>query len=141
MEKSIVTEKDWNLLNGLALAYVGDAAYEVYIRTYLLEKGYTKPNQLHRRATHFVSAKAQAVLMYAMMAKEGFLSEEELGMYKRGRNSKSHTIAKNADVTTYRISTGFEALLGYLHLSGQIERMEELIHWCIQEVEENDHER
>ncbi len=70
MEKSIVTEQNWSLLNGLALAYVGDAAYETYIRTHLLEKGHTKPNQLHRRATFFVSAKAQAKLMHAMLEKE-----------------------------------------------------------------------
>ena len=141
MEKSIVTEQNWSLLNGLALAYVGDAAYETYIRTYLLEKGHTKPNQLHRRATFFVSAKAQAKLMHALLAKEGFLSEEEVDMYRRGRNSKSHTIAKNADVTTYRIATGFESLMGYLHLSGQEARLEEFIRWCIQEVEENNYEK
>ena len=75
------------------------------------------------------------------LAKEGFLNEEELDMYRRGRNSKSHTIAKNADVTTYRIATGFESLMGYLHLSGQKERLEELIGWCIQEVEENNYEK
>ncbi|MFZ2551222.1 MAG: Mini-ribonuclease 3 [Trichococcus flocculiformis] len=141
MEKSIVTEQNWSLLNGLALAYVGDAAYETYIRTHLLGKGHTKPNQLHRRATFFVSAKAQAKLMHAMLEKEGFLSEAEMDMYRRGRNSKSHTIAKNADVTTYRIATGFESLMGYLHLSGQKVRLEELIRWCIQEVEENNYEK
>ena len=79
--------------------------------------------------------------MHAMLAKEGFLSEEEMDMYRRGRNSKSHTIAKNADVTTYRIATGFESLMGYLHLSGQKARLEELIRWCIQEVEENNYEK
>ena len=141
MEKSLVTEQNWSLLNGLALAYVGDAAYETYIRTHLLEKGHTKPNQLHRRATFFVSAKAQAKLMHAMLSKEGFLSEEEMDMYRRGRNSKSHTIAKNADVTTYRIATGFESLMGYLQLAGQKVRREELIRWCIQEVEENNYEK
>ena len=79
--------------------------------------------------------------MHAMLAKEGFLSEAEMDMYRRGRNSKSHTIAKNADVTTYRIATGFESLMGYLHLSGQKVRLEELIRWCIQEVEENNYEK
>ena len=79
--------------------------------------------------------------MHALLAKEGFLSEEEVDMYRRGRNSKSHTIAKNADVTTYRIATGFESVMGYLHLSGQEARLEELIRWCIQEVEENNYEK
>lgn len=131
-----MTEKNWALLNGLALAYVGDAIYETYIRDYLVHQGQTRPNQLHRMATHFVSAKAQAFLMHEMMTAE-LLSEEETTMFKRGRNAKSHTSAKNADITTYRISTGFEALMGYLHLSGEKERMEELINWCIQKVEES----
>lgn len=129
-------DKNWSLLNGLALAYIGDAAYEVFIREHLLKKGFTKPNDLHRKATYYVSAKAQAVLMQKMLRNEEFLTEEELLIYKRGRNAKSHTTAKNADVTTYRISTGFEALLGYLHLSKQQERLEEIVHWCMATVEE-----
>ncbi|AQS54132.1 Mini-ribonuclease 3 [Jeotgalibaca dankookensis] len=131
-----MSEKDWSLLNGLALAYIGDAAYEVYIREHLMRKGWTKPNDLHRRATHYVSAKAQAQLMHAMIAEEGFLTETEMDIYRRGRNAKSHTIAKNADVTTYRISTGFEALFGFLHLTKQIERFEALVWWCIAQVED-----
>lgn len=129
--------RDYSQLNGLALAYVGDAAYEIYIRDYLVSQGQTKPNQLHRMATHYVSAKAQAKLMHQMLA-EACLTEEELVFYKRGRNAKSHTSAKNADITTYRVATGFEALMGYLHLSQQKERFEELVAWCIEKVgEEN----
>ncbi|AZP04197.1 Mini-ribonuclease 3 [Jeotgalibaca ciconiae] len=131
-----MTEKQWDLLNGLALAYIGDAAYEVFIREHLLEKGWTKPNDLHRKATHYVSAKAQAVLMQDMLEDETFLTEEETLIYKRGRNAKSHTTAKNADVTTYRISTGFEALMGYLHMTKQKERLQELVQWCIKRVED-----
>ena len=119
--------RDYKQLNGLALAYVGDAIYEIYIRDYLVSLGQTKPNVLHRMATHYVSAKAQASLMQA---------EEEEVMYKRGRNAKSHTFAKNADVTTYRVATGFESLMGYLHLTQQKERLEELINWCIKKVGE-----
>ena len=130
-----MTEKNWALLNGLALAYVGDAIYETYIRDYLFEQGYTKPSQLHKTATHFVSAKAQSFLMHEMLAEEDFLTEEEVTMYKRGRNSKSYTSAKNADITTYRVATGFESLMGYLHLAKRTERMEELIQWCIKKVE------
>lgn len=128
---------DHKLLNGLALAYVGDAIYEVYIRDFLVESGQTRPNQLHRMATHYVSAKAQASLINEMEA-AGLLTEEELLIYKRGRNAKSHTTAKNADVMTYRMSTGFEALMGYLHLTKQTPRMEELIQWCIKKVGEAD---
>lgn len=125
--------KDYRQLNGLALAYVGDAAYEICIREYLVAQGYTKPNRLHRSATYYVSAKAQAMLMQQML-EAGILTEEEELFYKRGRNAKSHTSAKNADITTYRIATGFEALMGYLHLTKQTTRFEELIAWCIQKV-------
>jgi ribonuclease-3 family protein len=124
---------DYKQLNGIALAYVGDAIYEIYIRDFLINSGVTRPNQLHRRATHYVSAKAQAQLYYKM--KElNMLSEEEENMFLRGRNAKSAHNAKNTDPRTYAISTGFEALMGFLHLTGKKERMEELIHWCIDEI-------
>lgn len=127
--------RDYKQLNGLALAYVGDAVYEVYIRDYLVSQGQTRPNQLHKMATHYVSAKAQAQLIHEMM-EEDILTEEEELYYRRGRNSKSYTSAKNADITTYRISTGFEALMGYLHLTNQEERLNELVEWCIKKVGE-----
>ncbi|MBO0461679.1 MULTISPECIES: Mini-ribonuclease 3 [Enterococcus] len=132
--------RDHTQLNGLALAYVGDAIYEIYIRDYLIEKGETKPNKLHRAATHYVSAKAQAFLIQQML-QEKLLTEDEELYYRRGRNAKSHTSAKNADITTYRVATGFEALMGYLHLTKQTERMEELITWCIEKVGETHEER
>ncbi|MFD2730021.1 Mini-ribonuclease 3 [Enterococcus camelliae] len=129
--------KDYRQLNGLALAYVGDAIYEVYVRDYLIQSGLTRPNQLHKTATHYVSAKAQASLIQKMQNQQ-LLSEEEQEIFRRGRNSKSYTSAKNADIITYRISTGFEALIGYLHLTKQTERLEELVQWCIEKVgEEN----
>lgn len=127
--------RDYKQLNGLALAYVGDAVYEVYIRDYLVSQGQTRPNQLHKMATHYVSAKAQAQLIHEMM-EEDILTEEEELYYRRGRNSKSYTSAKNADITTYRISTGFEALMGYLHLTNQEDRLDELVEWCIKKVGE-----
>jgi ribonuclease III family protein len=120
-------------LNGIALAYIGDAIYEVYIRDFLLETGVTRPNQLHHRATKYVSAKAQAYL-YEEMLVENLLTEEEELYFKRGRNAHSHTKAKNTDSKTYSISTGFEALLGYLHLSGQKERLDEIVNWCIEKI-------
>ncbi|WP_062806025.1 Mini-ribonuclease 3 [Enterococcus pernyi] len=132
--------RDHTQLNGLVLAYVGDAIYEIYIRDYLIEKGETKPNKLHRAATHYVSAKAQAFLIQQML-QENLLTENEELYYRRGRNAKSHTSAKNADITTYRVATGFEALMGYLHLTKQTERMEELINWCIEKVGETHEER
>jgi Uncharacterized protein conserved in bacteria len=126
---------DVRLINGIALAYAGDAIYEVYVRDHLISKGLTKPNDLHRQATHFVSAKAQASLI-KKMEEIDFLTEDEWSYFKRGRNANSKTKAKNADILTYRISTGFEAVMGYLHLTNQTKRLEEIIAWCINQVEE-----
>jgi len=130
---------DVNLINGIALAFEGDAVYSMYIRRHLIFQGLTKPNQLHREATKYVSAKAQANLI-SLMLEEGILTEKEEDIYKRGRNANSHTKAKNADIVTYRMSTGFEAVMGYLHMTEEIERLEELIDWCIKRVEEDAHE-
>lgn len=127
--------KDYSLLSGLTLAYIGDAIYEVYIRDFLIRSGQTRPNQLHRLATHYVSAKAQHYLIELMM-EEDFLTEEELAIYKRGRNAKSHTSAKNTSVFIYRASTGFECLIGYLHLTEQKKRLDEVVAWCIERIGE-----
>lgn len=121
-------------LNGIALAYLGDAAYEVYIRQHLLTKGISKPTKLQHIATHYVSAKAQAALI-DLMKEDELLSDEEWSYFKRGRNANSHTHAKNTSVMTYRISTGFEAVMGYLKLAGKEERLAELAQWCIEQVE------
>ena len=125
---------DVNLINGIALAFEGDAVYSMYIRRHLIFQGLTKPNQLHREATKYVSAKAQAYLI-SLMLEEGILTEKEEDIYKRGRNANSHTKAKNTDIVTYRMSTGFEAVMGYLHMTKSIERLEELIDWCIRKIE------
>lgn len=130
---------DVNLINGIVLAFEGDAVYSMYIRRHLIFQGMTKPNQLHREATKYVSAKAQANLI-SLMLEEGILTEKEEDIYKRGRNANSHTKAKNADIVTYRMSTGFEAVMGYLHMTEEIERLEELIDWCVKRVEEATHE-
>ncbi|KRM86483.1 Mini-ribonuclease 3 [Lacticaseibacillus thailandensis] len=123
-------------LNGIALAYMGDAVYDVYVRQHLLEqRGLTKPAQLQRVAKNFVSAKAQAALIDGM-EQQSVLSDDEWDMYKHGRNAKSYTHAKNTDVVTYRISTGFEALFGSLHLAGREDRVRELAQWCIDYVEQ-----
>lgn len=123
--------KDARQMNSLALAYMGDAIYELYVRRHLLELGKVKPNQLHREATRYVSAKAQASLLYQMI-ETGFLTEEELAVVKRGRNAKSGTVPKNTDVQTYRHSTAFEALVGLLFLTGEEERLAEIIEFCLQ---------
>ncbi|HEO0441247.1 TPA: Mini-ribonuclease 3 [Streptococcus agalactiae] len=125
---------DVRLINGIALAFEGDAVYSLYIRRHLIMQGFTKPNQLHRKATQYVSANAQALLINAML-EENILTDEEQLIYKRGRNANSHTKAKNADIITYRMSTGFEALMGYLDMTDQIKRLETLIQWCIETIE------
>ena len=129
-----MVQADYRQLNGISLAYLGDAAYEVYIRQHLLTKGISKPTKLQHIATHYVSAKAQAALI-DLMKEDELLSDEEWSYFKRGRNANSHTHAKNTSVMTYRISTGFEAVMGYLKLAGKEERLAELAQWCIEQVE------
>lgn len=108
----------------LTLAYIGDDAYDLVIRTYLLGKGNMPVNKLNRMADGLVRAKAQSDMMDVI---ESMLDEEEHAVYKRGRNAKSYTKAKNATVADYRRATGFEALMGYLYLQGRYVRMVELI--------------
>ncbi|MCC5890098.1 MAG: Mini-ribonuclease 3 [Alkalibacterium sp.] len=124
---------DPKLINGLALAYMGDAAYELRIREYLIFEGQTKPNILHVTATRYVSAKAQAYLVDRFKEMDK-LTEEEWTYFKRGRNAKSYSKAKNTDAQTYSYSTGFEAVMGFLHLTEQTDRLDELISWCIYEI-------
>lgn len=129
--------KDAKLLNGLALAYIGDAIYELEIRRYLLETGETKPQHLHRLATDYVSARGQAKII-KYFQDENILTEEELDYFKRGRNSKINTKAKNTDIHRYLQSTGFEALMGYLYLTKQEERLGELIMKSIHYIDEEE---
>ncbi|MBY0121897.1 Mini-ribonuclease 3 [Bacillus sp. S/N-304-OC-R1] len=126
---------DEKQLNSLALAYMGDAVFEVYVRRHLIQSGQVRPNQLHREATHYVSAKAQSAFIHQLLD-SGLLSEEEIAVVRRGRNAKSGSVPKNTDVQTYRYSTAFEALIGYLHLSGQEERLEEIILFAFQIVKD-----
>ncbi|MDP4163500.1 MAG: ribonuclease III domain-containing protein, partial [Bacillota bacterium] len=100
----------------------------------LLQSGRVKPNQLHREGTKYVSAKAQCHILFQMM-NDGILSDEERAVVMRGRNAKSGSIPKNTDVQTYRYSTAFEALLGSLYLTGEKERLEELILLSFSHVE------
>jgi ribonuclease-3 family protein len=124
-----------NQLNSLALAYMGDAVYETYVRRHLLQSRKVKPNHLHRTGTSYVSAKAQCQVLFRMMD-ENLLSEEELAVVKRGRNAKSGTVPKNTDVQTYHYSTAFEALMGFLYLTEKTERLKELIVKSFEFVEE-----
>lgn len=118
--------------NGNTLAYIGDAVMSLQVRSYLIsEKNLQKPNVLQKESVKFVSAKSQAMFLNKMI-EENILNEDELLIVKRGRNAKSDSVAKNVDVVTYRIATGLEALWGYLYLSEQKERLDELWNYIIQ---------
>lgn len=133
MEESLVSKvqstfdlskKDIRTYSPLTLAYIGDSIYDLIIRTMLVERGNAQVNRLHQNASKMVKASAQKDILHAIMDD---LTEEELGYYKRGRNAKSVTVAKNASMTDYRIATGFEALIGYLYMTEQMERIFELL--------------
>lgn len=110
--------------SGVTLAYIGDSIYELKVREFLIEKGLTKVDDLHKEAIKYTSAVGQAKSFDLI---ENLLSEEELSIFKRGRNSESIRKPKNASLATYQKATGFEALIGYLHLSKNNERLDELI--------------
>lgn len=126
---------DVKQLNSLALAYIGDSIFEVYVRRYLLQSGKVRPNQLHKESTKYVSAKAQCLFIHHFLDSK-LLSEEEEAVVRRGRNAKSGTVPKNTDVQTYRYGTAFEALIGYLYLMNREERLDELIEVALSQVGE-----
>ena len=132
MEKSIsylreqfqLENRDIKTYSPLTLAYIGDGIYELIIRTILVSEGNCQPQKLHHRASRLVKAEKQSQMMTIL---EPLLTEEEHAVYKRGRNAKSYTMAKNATMSDYRRATGFEALMGYLYLPDQNTRMIDLI--------------
>ncbi|WP_274311934.1 Mini-ribonuclease 3 [Staphylococcus hyicus] len=123
------------LLNPLSLAYVGDAVLDQHVRTHIILKYQSKPNRLHQVATHFVSAKSQATTLEILLAR-GWFTEAEEDVLKRGRNAKSYTKAKNTDIQTYRKSSALEAVIGYLYLDNQHERLKVLLDDIVLIVEE-----
>ncbi|MDU4884813.1 MAG: ribonuclease III domain-containing protein [Clostridium celatum] len=116
------TEKEARLLNPLQLALIGDGVYELFIRNSILSKNLElSAHKMHVKAIGYVKAKSQSSIMHEI---EDKLTENESYIFKRGRNAKSATVPKNADVRDYRMATGFEALVGYLYLIGDTERLE-----------------
>ena len=128
-----LSSKDWKLYSPLTLAYLGDAVYEMVIRTICVKRTNMQTQKLHRKVTGYVSAKAQAKMMDALA---GELTEEEESIYRRGRNSKPYTKAKNASMEEYLKATGFEALVGYLYLQKEYERMNALLAHGIEALQE-----
>ncbi|GGJ93293.1 mini-ribonuclease 3 [Lentibacillus kapialis] len=125
---------DARQMKSLALAYMGDAVYEVHVRAHLLKSGTVKPNQLHKEAVTFVSAKSQAAIVMHWL-KTKYLTGEEEKVVNRGRNAKSGTVPKNTSVQTYRYSTAFETLIGYYYLLENTERLDELLNAAVTFVE------
>jgi ribonuclease-3 family protein len=143
MEKSLILkemflnefgleEQDLRTYSPLTLAYIGDAIFELVVRTVLVERKNTQAEKLHKAATKIVKAETQALLIEVV---KDDLTEEELAVYKRGRNAKAVTRAKNATMSEYRRATGFEALMGYLYLKGDMERMIKLIRLGVEKAE------
>ena len=119
-----MTKEEAGAYSPLVLAFIGDAVFELFVRTALVKEGNATPNKLNRRKNLCVKASAQAALMDRI---EPLLTEEEERIFHRGRNAKPATMAKNATVRDYHRATGFEALVGWLYLSGQEGRLAELI--------------
>ena len=116
--------KDIRQVPALTLAYLGDAIYELIIRTSLVEQGVSHVDSLNKKASGYAKAPSQAKIFH-MIEKD--LTEEELSYYKRGRNAKSGSVAKSGTVMDYRIATGFESMLGFLYLSGDVDRIHKLV--------------
>ena len=128
-----LTEEKAGNYSPLVLAFIGDSAYELLVRTMLVNPGNARPNDLNRHKMSLVKADAQSDMMDVI---EPHLTGGEKRIYHRGRNAKSYTTAKNATIADYRRATGFEALIGYLYLTGQSDRMMELVSLGIDYVEE-----
>lgn len=117
--------EDIKMLSPLQLAYIGDAVYELFVRTYLLDT--TMPvKRLHNETTQYVRAKSQSDIVHSL---EELLTDEEKDLVRRGRNAKSNSMPKNAELIDYKYATGFESLMGYLYLMGKDDRMMELFNY------------
>ena len=121
-------EVDVNQLSPLVWAYIGDSIYEIFIRTNLVNNSNAKPHRLHIETIKYVKAKAQADTLEKMKDE---LTEKEKDIVRRGRNAENHHVAKNASVAEYSKATAFEALIGYLYLTKQDERLKEILDKCL----------
>ncbi len=125
-------EQTVRMMNPLKLAYLGDALFEVYIRSYLINEVVLTPHEMSKKAIKYVKASSQAKLV---MGIKDDLTEEEWSLVKRGRNQKSATVPKNALLSDYKYATGFEALVGYLYLMGKEDRLIEIVSMGIRYLE------
>lgn len=121
-------KEELKLISPLTWAYIGDAVYELYVRDYLIKNTNLKPHRLHIETIKYVKASAQAKILEKI---EKNLTEEEKEVVKRGRNTKTHSAPKNADLTDYMYATAFEALIGYLYVTEQQERLLQILEMCV----------
>ena len=121
---------DVNLINVISLAYIGDAVYEVYVRDYLIKNGIAKVEDLQKEAVKYVSAKNQCRIL-SYLIDNNLLTDIELDIVKRGRNYKRTSHPKNTDIITYKMSSGFEAMIGYLYLNNDKDRLDEIMNYIL----------
>ena len=126
---------DIRTINVISLAYLGDSVYEVYVREHLIKMGIALVEDLQREAIKYVSAKSQSKIA-KWLTDNNYLNNDELDIIKRGRNYKRGSHPKNTDIITYKNSTGFEALIGYLYLDNKIDRLDEIIRYILEEYDE-----
>lgn len=119
-----------DLINVITLAYLGDAIYEVYVREYLIKKGIAKVEELQKEAVKYVSAKNQSQILSYLIDNK-ILTEKELDIVKRGRNYKRASHPKNTDIITYKMSSGFEAMIGYLYMNNNKDRLNEIMNYVL----------
>ena len=125
-------ELDMRTYSPLTLAFIGDAVFSLYIRTVVVGRGNTAPGKLHNQCSELVKAGTQSAMIRGIFEE---LTDEEKSIYKRGRNAQAPSRAKNASMSEYRHATGLEALFGYLYLTGQGQRMTELVEKCLEKYE------
>ena len=130
-EQFDLKEIDIKTYSPLTLAFIGDGIYDLVIRTIVVGQGNTRARDLHSHTSHLVKAATQSAMMETLIPA---LTEEEEEIFRRGRNAKSTTMAKNASMSDYRRATGFEALMGYLYLTDRFERIVELVKIALEEV-------
>ena len=131
----LVKKMDIRTINVISLAYLGDSVYEVYVREHLIKMGIALVEDLQREAIKYVSAKSQSKIV-RWLTDNNYLNNDELDIIKRGRNYKRGSHPKNTDIITYKNSTGFEALIGYLYLDNKIDRLDEIIRYILEEYDE-----
>ena len=122
---------NFDTLNVLSLAYIGDAVYEIYVRKFLINKGIVKVELLQKEAIKYVSAKNQASFLKSLLEQD-FFKEEEKQIINRARNHKGNRHPKNTDILTYKHSTGLEAIIGYLYLNNEINRIDEIMNYVLE---------